>query len=104
VDDLRIKYVGCDHAEHLMASIKNSYEILSDWTGSAYCGLKIEWNNSNGTVYLFMPKHTNAELHKYQHPSPARAEHAPHTWNPPVYVDKTQYIEQTHDIPSLSPK
>jgi hypothetical protein len=51
-----------------------------------------------------MPGYIKSVLHKYQHPAPARAEHAPHTWNPPVYGAKTQYIEEAEDSPSLSPK
>jgi hypothetical protein len=38
VDYFVIKYIGREHAEHLMASIKTYYEISSDWIGSAYCG------------------------------------------------------------------
>jgi hypothetical protein len=33
VDDFGIKFVGREHAKHLMAPIKNNYEISSDWTG-----------------------------------------------------------------------
>jgi hypothetical protein len=51
-----------------------------------------------------MPVCIKAALHKYQHPAPACAEHAPHKWNSPVYGAKTQYIEEREDIPSLSPK
>jgi hypothetical protein len=104
VDDFGIKYVGYKHAEHLIAPIKKNYEISSNWTGSEYCGLKIDWDYNNGTVDLSMPGYIKAALHKYQHPTPAHAEHAPHTWNSPVYGAKTQYIVETEDIPPLSPK
>jgi hypothetical protein len=33
VDDFGVKYVGQEHAEHLMTCIS------SDWNGAAYCGL-----------------------------------------------------------------
>jgi hypothetical protein len=82
VDDFSIKYVGHEHSEHLMASIKKKYEISSDWTGSAYRGLKINWDYNNGTVDLYMPGYIKASLHKYQHLATARAQHAPHMWNP----------------------
>jgi hypothetical protein len=54
-DDFGIKYIGRDNAEHLMAAIKKKYDISSDWTGSAYCGLKIEWDYTNDTVDVSMP-------------------------------------------------
>jgi endonuclease I len=83
-----------------MASIKKYSEISSDWTGSAYCGLKIDWDYNNGTVDLSMYGYINAALHTYQHPIPVCAEHVPHTSNPPVYGANTQYIEETDDSPS----
>jgi hypothetical protein len=104
VDDSGIKYIGRDNADHLMAAIKKKYDISSDWTGSAYCGFKIYWEYTNGTVDLSMPGYIKAELHKYQHPAPTRPEHAPHHWNTPIYGAKTQYIENTQDSLALSPK
>jgi hypothetical protein len=78
VDGLGIKYIGRDNAEHLMASIKNNYDISSDWTGSTYCSLKLYWHYINGTVDLSMSGYITAALHKYQHPAPTRPEHEPH--------------------------
>jgi hypothetical protein len=51
-----------------------------------------------------MPGYLQAGIHKYQHPDPAHAEHAPYTSNPPIYGAKTQHIEEREDSPSLSPK
>jgi hypothetical protein len=104
VDDVGVKYVGREHAEHLMTCIKKSYEISSDWKGSAYCGLTLEWDYKNRTVDLSMPGYIKAALHKYQHPAPTRPEHAPHKWNPPVYGAKTQYVEDDNNSPALSAK
>jgi hypothetical protein len=42
VDDFGVKYVGREHAEHLMACIRKKYNISSDWNGGAYCGLKLD--------------------------------------------------------------
>jgi hypothetical protein len=72
VDDFGVKYVGREHAEHLMACIKKNYNISSDWNGTAYCGLTLEWDYKNSTVDLSMPGYINAALQKYQHPAPAR--------------------------------
>jgi hypothetical protein len=51
-----------------------------------------------------MPGCIKSALHKYQHPAPARPEHAPHTWNPPIYGAKTQYVEDKTTSPALSDK
>jgi hypothetical protein len=69
VDDFGIKYIVRENAEKLMASIKKNYDISSDWTGSAYCGLKHDWDYTNGTFDLSIPGYIKAALHKYQHGS-----------------------------------
>jgi hypothetical protein len=104
VDDFGVKYVGREHAKHLMTCIKKYYNISSDWNGTAYCGLTLDWDFKNRTVDLSMPGYIKAALHKYQHPSPARPEHAPHTWNPPIYGAKTQFVNETTPSPNLSDK
>jgi hypothetical protein len=104
VDDFGVKYVGREHAEHLMECIENNYNISSDWNGSAYCGLTLEWDYKNRRMDLSMPGHIKAALHKYQHAAPAHPEHAPHTWNPPVYGAKTKYVEDETTSPALSNK
>jgi hypothetical protein len=104
VDDFGVKYVGREHAEHLMECIKKNYNISSDGKGSAYCGLTLEWDFKTHTVDLSMPGYIKAALHKYQHAAPARPEHAPHTWNPPIYGTKTQYMEDKTASPALSDK
>jgi hypothetical protein len=104
VDNIGVKYVGQEHAEHLMECIKNDYNISSDWKGSAYCDLTLEWDYKNRTVDLTIPGYIKAALDKCQHASPTRPEHAPHTWNPPVYGAKTQYVENKTTSPALSTK
>jgi hypothetical protein len=51
-----------------------------------------------------MPGYIKAALHKYQHPTPARPEHAPHTWNPPIYGANTQFVDDKTSSPTLSDK
>jgi hypothetical protein len=104
VYDFGVKYVGREHAEHLMACIKKNYNISSDWNGGAYCGLTLYWDYKKCTVDLYMPGYIKAALHKYQHAAPARPEHAPHTWNPPIYGAKTQFVNDATSSPALSDK
>jgi hypothetical protein len=103
VDDFGVKYVGREHAEHLIECIKKN-NISSDWKGSAYCGLTLEWDYKNRTVDLSIPGYIKAALHKYQHAAPTRPEHAPHTLNQPVYGAKTQYVENKTTSPALYAK
>jgi hypothetical protein len=104
VDDFGVKYVGREHAEHLMACIKKNYNISSDWKGSAYCSLTLEWDYKNRTVDLSIPEYIKAALHKYQHAAPSRPERAPRKWNPPINGAKTQYVEDETTRLALSDK
>jgi hypothetical protein len=38
VDDFGVKYVGKEHADHLVASLKTKYKLVEDWAGDLYCG------------------------------------------------------------------
>jgi hypothetical protein len=51
-----------------------------------------------------MPGYIKAAFHRYQHPTPIRAEHEPHKWNPPIYGANTQYAVYYEDSPFLAPK
>jgi hypothetical protein len=51
-----------------------------------------------------MPGYIKVTLHKYQSPAPACPEHAPHTWNPPIYGAKTQFVNEITTSPTLSDK
>jgi hypothetical protein len=104
VDDFGVKYVGREHAEHLMTCIKKNYNIPSDWNGTAYCGLTLDWYYKNRTVDLSIPGYIKSTLHKYQHPAQARPEHAPHTWNPPIYGAKTQFVNEITTSPPFPTK
>jgi len=56
VDDFGVKFVGKEHADHLIASIKSTYKKLTeDWMGSLYCGITLEWDYVGRTVDISMP-------------------------------------------------
>jgi hypothetical protein len=55
-------------------------------------------------VDLSILGYIKSALHKYQHAAPARPEHAPHTWNPPINGAKTQYVEDKTTSRALSDK
>jgi hypothetical protein len=101
VDDFAVKYVGKQHADHLLAALQEQYKITSDWKGELYCGITLDWNYEEGYVDLSMPGYVDRMLHKFQHPKPYRPEHAPYAWNAPVYGKKTQLAAPEDDAPKL---
>ena len=96
VDDFGINYVGKEHADHLNASIKEKYELSTDWGGTLYCGITINWDYANRTVDLSMPNYISSMLHKYQHPLTKRAQNSPHPWNISTY-SATQQLTMALD-------
>jgi hypothetical protein len=85
VDDFGIKYAGKEHADHLLNALRKYCEVAEDWTGGLYCGIKLDWNYENNTVDLLMPGYIEATLHKFQHKTPTRPQHAPYPARAPQY-------------------
>ena len=45
VDDFGIKFVGKQHADHLLSALKIHYKDVSvNWDGDLYCGITLKWN------------------------------------------------------------
>eukprot|EP00804_Cyclotella_cryptica_P004433 CCRYP_006852-RB/>CCRYP_006852-RB protein AED:0.14 eAED:0.09 QI:0/-1/0/1/-1/1/1/0/489 len=76
VDDFGIKYIGQQHLEHLIASIKRHYDVTIDHTGSLYCGIT-HWQYNKGYLDISMPGYVHKQLTKYNHPRPKKPVHTP---------------------------
>ena len=44
VDDFGSKYVGREHAEHLVSILSEHYTCSHDWDGQRYLGMTIDWD------------------------------------------------------------
>lgn len=103
VDDFGIKYVGTEHANHLISALQDSYEVSTDWKGELYCGITLKWDYETRTLDTSMPNYIKATLTKFQHPKPIRPQYAPHRCNPPQFGVKVQLTELPDDSPLLPP-
>ena len=91
VDDFGVKYVGEEHAEHLIASLQSLYKITIDWSGTKYCGLTLAWDYDARTCHMSMPGYVKKALERFQHPAPKRPQHSPYAWTAPNYGSAVQY-------------
>ncbi|KAI2491412.1 Reverse transcriptase (RNA-dependent DNA polymerase) [Fragilaria crotonensis] len=92
VDDFGIRYTSRPDAEHLIATLESMYQVSTDWTGSRYCGLTLQWDYVARTCDVSMPGYIERALHRFQHPAPTKPEHSPHPWQKPTYYGaKTQF-------------
>eukprot|EP00804_Cyclotella_cryptica_P022370 CCRYP_015924-RB/>CCRYP_015924-RB protein AED:0.39 eAED:0.39 QI:0/-1/0/1/-1/1/1/0/319 len=55
VDDFGVKYVGIEHAKHLLHALNTHYTTSHDWKGDRYLGLTITWDYPRQQVHLSMP-------------------------------------------------
>jgi hypothetical protein len=95
VDDFGVKYVGKEHAQHLIYALEADYTFSKDWTGGLYCGITLTWNYVSKHVDLSMPGYIKDAFHKFQHPLPKRPQYAPHNWIIPAYGQRIQYAPLT---------
>jgi hypothetical protein len=96
VDEFEVKFVGKEHADHLIASIKSTYKKLTeDWTGSLYCGISLDWDYVGRTVDISMPGYIKKKLQEYQHSLARRIQNCPYSPEPKRFgVDAQAPIEQ----------
>ena len=67
VDNFGVKYVGKQNSMHLINSLKEDYEIETDWNGELYCRITLKWNYEEKYVDAQMPGYTMKQIKKYKH-------------------------------------
>ena len=85
VDDFGVKYVGKEHADHLMASLKTKYKLVEDWAGDLYCRIKLHWDYAARTLDISMPGYVRRQLLKYKHVTTSCPQHCPYSPEPKKY-------------------
>jgi hypothetical protein len=103
VDDVAVKYVGKQHAEHLRNALFRTYELTTDWTATVYFGMTLKWDYKKRTYDISMPGYVSNVLSKFQQDSSKHPQHTPSRYVTPVYGAKTQYAT-TDETPPLTAK
>ena len=70
VEDFGIKYVGKEHAEHLLNALRIRYTVTTDWTGTISLEIKLKWTYKAGSVDLSMSGYIKDALKKFKHTVP----------------------------------
>ena len=63
VDDFGVKYVGKEHAQYLRDTLKENYNVTTDWSGKR----SLDWDYKRRQVYLSMPKYVKKSLKQFRH-------------------------------------
>ena len=76
VDDFDIKYTSIEDANFLINILKSHYPITTDWSGSNYCGLSIQWKYTNPKhVGISIPNYITHTLQTFNHVKPTKPQH-----------------------------
>jgi hypothetical protein len=78
VDDFGIKYTNRDDVIHLLAALEKMYTVTTDWTGSLYIAMTLNWDYIHSTVDISMHGYVAKALECLQH-TPPPAPNIPHT-------------------------
>ena len=62
VDDFGIKYMGKEHADHLLSALTDHYKIENNWEGKLYCGIELRWNYEGGWLDTSMSTYVHHQL------------------------------------------
>ena len=90
VDNFGLKYFSKEDAHHLVNALKTNYEVTTDWNGSLYFGITLDWHYAESYVNISMPGYVRRALQKFGHPNPNCPQHSPHKWIEPFYGSTQQ--------------
>ena len=86
VDDFGVKYVGKEHADHLIQTLRKHYEaVTEDWEGKLYCGITLEWNYTERWLDISMPGYVEKLRKRYHHEVPSKPQHSPYRAPPKIF-------------------
>jgi hypothetical protein len=99
IDDLSVKYVGKQHADHFRNALLKTYELMTDCTATVYSCVTLKWDYNNRTCDISMPGYVSNILSKLQHDAPKHPQHTPSWYVTPVCGAKTRYATKDETPP-----
>ena len=103
VDDFGIKYRSKQDADHLIACLREKYELSIRWKGEFYLGMQIEFDSDARTVSLSIPEYITKALRRFA-PELTKGARSPAIYTPPSYGSTAaQHPTAQDNSPLLSP-
>ena len=103
VDDFGVKYIQQEDVDHLKSVLEQDYTVTTDWAGTRYIGITLDWDYNRRRVHLSMPNYVKKALKLFGH-IVRKEQHAPHPCAPVVYGAKVQYAKQLAPSPPVDAK
>ena len=102
VDDFGVKYINKADVEHLISVLKQDYGIDTDWEGTRYLGLTLDWDYINREVHLSMPGYIENALVRFGHEPPDKPQLQPYPHTIPTYGTTVQYAKAADTSPAAT--
>ena len=102
VDYFGVKYVGQEHAKHLLSTINKHYDTSQEWEGERYIGLTINWDYPQRMVHISMPNYCEKSRKLFQHKMPKKRQDQPYPHIEQTYGAKQQYAEEADTLPPIN--
>jgi hypothetical protein len=99
VDNFGAKYINKYDINHLSSVLKQDYEIDTDWEGTQYLGLTLDWDYKKRKVHLSMPGYIENALIRFGHELPNKPQLQPHPHTLLTYSATVQYAQADNVSP-----
>ena len=97
-----MKYVGREHAQHLLNTLNRHYQTSHDWEGRRYLGLTLEWDYKHKMVHLSIPGYCEKACQRFNHKWPKKPQDQPYPHIEPIYGAKQQFAPDEDTSAPLS--
>jgi hypothetical protein len=102
VNNFGVKYVGQEHAKHLLQVLNMHYKCSQHWDSKKYLGMDINWDYKKRKVHVLMLEYVPKALMQFQHKAPSMPQHQPYPHVKPTYGATCQYAETSDTWELLS--
>ncbi len=102
MDDFGVKYINKDNVGHLISSLSQDYTIDTDWEGTRYLGLTLDWDYLQCKVHLSMPGYIKNALIQFGHKKPDKPQMQPYPHTTPTYGMTIQYAKAVDTSPAAT--
>jgi hypothetical protein len=68
-----VKYISKNNVGHLTSILKQDYKINTNWEGTQYLGITLDWDYERHKVHLSIPGYIKNALIRFGHELPNKA-------------------------------
>jgi hypothetical protein len=99
VDNFGVKYINMTNIDHLTSVLSQDYKIDTDWEGTWYLGLTLDWDYKLQKVHLSVPGYIKKACIRFGHTHPNKPQMQPHPHTLPTYSTTIQFAKHIDQTP-----